>query len=104
MPLLRPSTEAEITNGLSLLWHVLVGLALLLGGAAGVAYTLEHAHEGHADHPMIYFFGGVAMVGALVLPSIFDVFWPRAVKIYVQIFPNGLPLIGGKRSSDPPKP
>lgn len=100
--LITPSTETRIETGVSILWHVLIGLALLLGGGAGVAYTLEHAHDGHTDHPMIYFFGSIALVGCLILPSIFDVFWPRVVKIYVQIFPNGLPLIGGRRASDPP--
>jgi hypothetical protein len=74
-----------------------VGL-VFMGGGGYVAFTALQS-EPH-DNKVLYAGLGAALFGALVFPSIF----PIAQKIYVFVFPNGLPLLGGKRSGDPPAP
>ena len=97
---IRPSTELKIENGFLRFLNLVVGLVLMGGGLVGANQTLEHAKDGHADHVLIYVFVGLAVLGALMLPGIFSVVKP----IFVLIFPNGIPLIGGRRQGDPQKP
>lgn len=52
--------------------------------------------EPHNDK-LLYLGIGLAVFGGLVMPGIFGVVKP----IYVTFFPNGLPIVGGRRASDP---
>lgn len=94
---LRPSTEAKIATVGATIVHVLVGLALMGLGVFVVVYQLTHPP--HSDKVLL---GGASLVvlGALLMPTIFPVF----KQIVVLVFPNGIPLIGGRRASDPPPP
>lgn len=78
-------------------FHVIVGGVMLLAGILGAMYQIEHP-------PVVkwvfYPTCGFALLGALILPTIL----PIVKEIVVVIFPNGIPLIGGRRSSDPPAP
>lgn len=93
---LRPSTAAKIQTAGATLVHVVVGLLLMAGGGWVVAYQLQHPP--HSDK-IIILGAGVCVLGALLMPTIFPVF----KQIVVLVFPNGIPVIGGKRASDPPK-
>lgn len=88
---------AAITEAGHAIAQALVGAAFI-GGGGYVAYTaLEH--EPH-DTKILWTGIGVALFGALIFPSIY----PMAQRIVVLIFPNGIPLLGGRRKSDPPEP
>jgi hypothetical protein len=94
--MMRPSTKADIVAASATLVHIVVGLLLMAGGGWVVAYQLQHPP--HSDKIII---GGgcIVVLGALLMPTIFPVF----KQIVVLVFPNGIPVIGGKRASDPPK-
>lgn len=93
---LRPSHAVRIAErvGATVL-QLFVGLLFLLGGVALAGYAFTHEH-----HVVGYAGMGAAVFGALVLPGIFTIVKP----ILVFVFPNGIPLIGGRRATDPPKP
>jgi hypothetical protein len=90
---LRPSLVSHIETAGTTILQLLVGLLFLAGGVvlAGYAFT-------HEQHVVGYVGIGVAVFGALILPGLFTVVRP----ILVFAFPNGLPLVGGKRKDDPP--
>lgn len=92
---LRPSTAAKIEAAGATLVHVIVGLILM--GLGGFVVVYQITHPPHSDKIIL---GGAALcvLGALLMPTIFPVF----KQIVVLVFPNGIPLIGGKRASDPP--
>jgi hypothetical protein len=75
--------------------QILVGLVFLAGGIIITAQALRT--EPH-DKWLVTFGFSAAIGGALILPGIFTVVKP----ILVFVFPNGIPLIGGRRASDPP--
>ena len=94
----RPSipTEIRIAEGIAgIASKIVAGLIFMVGGG-----WLAHYSLGKEDHTMVYVGIGVAVFGAMLLPSIFD----TAQKIYITFFPNGLPIIGGRRAGDPPAP
>lgn len=92
---LRPSVQTKIENAGTTILQVVVGLVFLVGGVvlAGYAFT-------HEQHVVGYVGIGSAVFGAMVLPGLFTVVKP----IWVLVFPGGIPLIGGKRTNDPPAP
>lgn len=90
---LRQSVAIAIVSDIA---HVIVGGVLMLAGILGAAYQIEHPP---VVKGIFYPTVGVAILGALILPSIF----PTVQKIIVFIVPY-LPLIGGKRAGDPPAP
>lgn len=51
-------------------------------------------HVGHVSFAV-----GLIVAGAIALAPTFG---EQITKIYIQVFPNGLPLFGGRRASDPP--
>jgi hypothetical protein len=75
--------------------QLLIGTVFVGGGGWLAYYSL--AKE---NHMMVYVGIGVSVFGAMLLPSVF----PVARNIYITFFPNGLPLIGGRRQGDPPSP
>lgn len=77
--------------GASLL-QALVGLAFMGAGGYTAWYGLQHEQQ-----TLVYVGLGVALLGAMVLPSIFPVFQ----RIIVFVAPY-LPLVGGRRKDDPP--
>ncbi len=96
--MIRPSEAVRVVKeALGSIVLVAVGLAAIAGGSWIVKTAL--AHEPH-DNKIIYLGVGLAVVGGLVIPGIF----PAVQRVYVLVFPNGLPLIGGKRATDPPAP
>lgn len=89
-------TEIRIATVIGgLISQLVVGALGIGGGAWMIRWAL--AHE---QHNYVYVGIGISMFGALCLPSIF----PIAQKIYITVFPNGLPMLGGRRASDPPIP
>lgn len=94
---LRPSTTAKIATVGATIMHIIVGLALMGLGVFVVVYQLMHPP--HSDKIIL---GGAALaiLGALLMPTIFPVF----KQIVVLVFPNGIPLLGGRRAGDPPAP
>lgn len=93
---IRPSkVQAVMTAVVQPIVQIIVGLVFLAGGIIVTARALNH--EPH-DKWLVKLGFAAAIGGALMLPGIFTVVKP----IYVMIFPNGLPLIGGKRAGDPP--
>ena len=94
------STGDKIERAAEVVVVVLVGLAFLATGLFGLIYQLQHPP---VQHGVIYLSAGMAIFGALLLPSVFTVAFPRVKQIFVLIFPGGLPIIGGRRASDPPK-
>lgn len=89
----RPSLATKIESAGVTLLQLVVGLVFLAGGIvlAGYAFT-------HEQHTVGFVGIGVAVFGALVLPGLFTVVKP----ILIFVFPNGIPIIGGKRATDPP--
>lgn len=84
---------------------IIVGLTFMVIGFGGAIYLAEAAVKTKTPIPRFaYFAGSLGLLGALMLPSVFDVLFPRVQKIYVLFFPNGLPLIGGRRATDPQPP
>ena len=96
---LRPSTETRIESNVLRLINLIVGTVLLVGGSLGARAVLERGDPGHADHPLIYLFSGIALLGALMLPGIFGAIQP----VLVFIIPY-IPMLGGRRKEDPPEP
>lgn len=77
--------------------HVIVGGVMLVAGILGAMYQIEHPPVvKYVFYPTL----GFAVLGALILPTIL----PTVQKIVVIFFPNGIPLLGGRRSSDPQPP
>jgi hypothetical protein len=90
------STEIKIATAVGgLISQFIVGALFIAGGAWLTRWALLAE-----QHRYVYVGIGVAIFGALCLPSIF----PIARNIYITIFPNGLPMLGGKRAGDPPVP
>lgn len=94
----RPSVPTEvkvvtaITGSIS---QLVTGLIFIAGGAWLTWHSLNIE-----NHTMVYVGIGVAVFGAMLMPSIF----PVAKSIYITFFPNGLPILGGRRAGDPPIP
>ena len=83
--------EAKI----GLITKLIAGFAFIAGGAKVVQYSLHKE-----DHYLVWVGIGIAVFGAWLLPSLGD----QISKIYITIFPNGLPILGGRRATDPQPP
>lgn len=92
-------TADRVRRDLSLAIGVLVGLVFMAGGVYGEYVVLSTKP---IDHLLVWTFLAVTVLGALMLPSIFAMLWPRVQQILIFVFPNGIPVIGGKRAGDPP--
>lgn len=93
---MRPSeVRAAIEAYTAPVFQILVGVGAIVGGVYLTNRSL--AVEPH-DKGLFWTGFALAVGGALVLPGLFQVIRP----IYITIFPNGLPLFGGKRAGDPP--
>jgi len=92
----------SIENALARFALILFCIALMVLGFGGAIYLIQH----HPEYKgFVYTFIGIGVVGALGLPSFFDVVYPRAQKIFVLVFPNGFPFLnnrGGGSSANPP--
>lgn len=78
------------------------GIFFILAGTATFVYGLIFRPAGNPcehNHVLLIVGGLVAIGGAMLLPSVFDAFKP----VITFVFPNGIPIIGGRRVSDPPK-
>lgn len=99
-----PTVAIKVMQSITgLLSQLIAGGLFIAGGAWIVRYSLQlaaKAHEsGKEESYMLTWVGlGVAILGAMFLPTIFDL----TKKIYVTFFPAGFPLIGGSRRGDPP--
>lgn len=73
------------------IWGVMIDLNHPACGTKEVFWTISH----------ILMAGGFlwALLGAASIPSIFDTVLKPVVTL---VFPNGIPLIGGRRTNDPP--
>lgn len=80
-----------------LIFQIIVGIVFLTGGVIITARAVNH--EPH-DTKLLWTGLGCAVGGAFVLPGLFTVIRP----IFIMVFPNGLPLLGGRRNTDPPLP
>ena len=88
----------RVERALGLLVVIIVGAVLLAVGLLGALYQLEHPPT---DKHLVYLFVGIALLGALLLPSVFTALFPRVKQIFVLVFPGGLPFLG-RRADDPP--
>ena len=93
-----PGEKIERLAGMLIV--VLVGVTFLAVGLFGFIFEIQHQR---VDKWIIGPSFALAILGALMLPSVFAISFPRVKQIFVLVFPNGLPIIGGRRSSDPPK-
>lgn len=91
----QSGTFRAIATGGRIVAQTFIGILFIAGGGYIAYRALQH--EPH-DTKVLYLGAASALFGALIFPSIFPMFQ----RIYVVVFPNGLPLIGGKRASDPP--
>lgn len=94
------STGDKIERAAGMVIVVIVGSAFLAAGLFGFIYEIRHQR---VDKWIIGPSVGLAILGALMLPSVFAISFPRVKQIFVLVFPNGLPIIGGRRAGDPPK-
>ena len=93
------STGDKIERAAGMLVVVAVGVAFLAVGLFGFIFEIQHQR---VDKWIIGPSVALAILGALMLPSVFAISFPRVKQIFVLIFPNGLPLVGGRRREDPP--
>lgn len=77
---------------------LVVGAALIIPGAFWLKNEIE-SKSGHNAH--VYMAVGLMVLGGIAINPPFG---DKLTAIFVQVFPNGLPLIGGRRATDPPKP
>ena len=92
-------TGEKIERAAGMVIAIVVGSAFLAVGLFGFIYQIEHPPvQKWVIGPCV----GMAVLGALLLPSVFAIAFPRVKQIFILIFPNGVPLIGGRRASDPP--
>ena len=90
-----------LTSGVEVAGHIIVGVFLLLGGAAGAAYLLEHPP---IIKPLVYLFVIIALFGALLLPGILVM--TKQIVVFVQPYLQNVPVFGqvfGRRDGDVPK-
>lgn len=92
----RTSTEIKVfTAKVGLIVRILAGF-LFMGGGAKMTYWALLAEK----HEYVWAGIGIAVFGAWILPTLDD----QIKSIYITIFPNGIPLLGGRRSTDPQPP
>lgn len=93
---MRPSAIIRVVEeSLGAIVKTCVGGAAVAGGAWLVKHSLEQE-----DHKLAFVGVGVAVLGGLIVPSI----WGAVKPVLVFVFPNGIPLIGGRRATDPAAP
>lgn len=92
----------RIERAITALIVVVLGLAFVVVGLGAAVYQIVHTHDGTPNVKLVFGFMALALLGAIMLPSVFDTAFPKVQKIYVTFFPNGLPLLGGRRRDDPP--
>lgn len=98
MPPLRPSQiSVFVEKAMAPVFQILIGAFFMVGGFLLVRTSLQS--EPH-NSKLFYWGFASAIGGALTVPGIFTAIKP----VYILIFPNGLPWIGGKRSTDLPLP
>ncbi len=93
---------SKLETTLEVLLALLVGVAFLGVGLGGITYQLMHPPATGLDRRLVGMFIGLSVLGALIMPSIFTMLFPRVKSIYILVFPNGLPLPWGRRSTDVP--
>jgi hypothetical protein len=98
--MMRPSTEARIERAGAAFIRGIVGIALMVVGFSLDYLEYREPPPTHTTHLLLW--TGLAVLGILLLPTIFDALFPRVQKVFILIFPNGLPLPGGRRQGDPP--
>lgn len=85
------------------LTRLIVGAGLFTPGIIGYLHEMNHGYA--CDEAMhkgdISVFVGLMLAAALVVvPS----FGKSLTNVFTVVFPNGLPILGGRRASDPPAP
>lgn len=100
----RPTLEGKIVFDRWFALKLIVGACFVVFGVTFLALEYRIAfvakQSPHWTHIGGYF--GAAILG-LCIPF-WPIVFPVAQKISVFIFPNGLPIVGGRRASDPPAP
>ena len=92
-------TAEKIERAAADLVVILVGTAFLVVGLTGFAYLLRHSST---DRWLVGACVAMAVLGALMLPNVFAKAFPRVKQIFILVFPNGIPVVGGRRRDDPP--
>lgn len=85
--------------------HVLVGAVFMAGGIWLIAYAIQHPTSvvvngvttQSFNKLLLYGGGGATLFGALLMPTIL----PLVKQIIVVIVPY-IPMLGGRRATDPP--
>ena len=99
----RPSATLRVVEAVAgSLKSLIVGAMLFAPGLYWFMQEMGGAKAGVEVHTVHISFAVALMVaGAIAIqPKLGD----QITNIYVRVFPNGLPLIGGRRAADPPAP
>lgn len=92
----RESTQVKITEAkVGIFVKVVAGFLFIIVGIVAAYLGMENE-----EHFFVWLGIGVAVFGAWLLPTLGD----QITKIYVTVFPNGIPFLGGRRAGDPPAP
>ncbi len=103
------STEIKIIEAkVGLYSRIFFGAFCILSGAAifvwGIFMDVQNERAGAVAEAFwtlshILMVGGAvwAIFGAMILPSVFD----AAKPVLTYVFPSGIPIIGGRRQTDP---
>lgn len=97
------SVTLQIVNSIgTLIRQLIIGVPCVGLGVYWIYDEINHIAPGdeiHAKH--IYMAAGLILIGGIAINPPFG----DQVKAFViQFFPTGVPLIGGRRETDPPKP
>lgn len=111
-PTQTPSTEIKVVEVKAGLYsRIFFGIFCILSGAAifiwGIVLDLRHENLNLPKDITFWTMSHILMVGGalwavfggMMLPSVFD----AAKPVLTFAFPNGLPLLGGRRNYDVPK-
>lgn len=101
VPVVRASTSVTLRVVESIgetIKHVIVGAAFFV---PGIIWLLKEINENPVHRPHIYMAVGLMVLGGIAVDPPFG---KQLSGLVVQFFPNGLPIIGGRRASDPPPP
>lgn len=110
---LRETTVVKVVSSFGEAFvHIVVGLFFMAGGAWLVNYGLQHPVTSVANgvtiqalnKPIVIGGGLTALLGALVMPTIFPLF--KQIVVFVVPYAERVPVVGSllRRSTDVPPP
>lgn len=101
-PVVRASTSVTlrvVESVAATIKHIIVGAAFFVPGIIWLLKEINGSEPIHRPH--IYMSVGLMVLGGIAIDPPFG---KQLSGLVVQFFPNGLPIIGGRRNSDPPAP